>query len=229
MAGYRIPGHHDQISRPINVDSGTLSRTKMPKPGVIGSAKPEGAEFPSPSIGGRSGAMTIVCLQRVVEIMKEQTRRYIRTAYRDGHYQTSNRRLQFLSEDRIDAFGHCYMGCKGSRTCGDFSTFILGEGRENAREFTRIFAIGHNSYHEDLFNQRLGRELNRRSPSAHCFDLCYRAVVDGRVRLHGHSNTSDINSIHLWNLSVITIEEHEYVRGWQTVPRIYAHTGNLVY
>lgn len=220
MVGQCIPSLFVSTNKPSNIDDGTLSRASLPAPGISDSI--ENASV-IPGLG------YITCLNRVADIMVHQTRRYLRTAADDGNYETSNRGLQFITEDRADAFGHCYMGCKGTRTCGESATLILGEGREHFVELLRFTGRQHNSYSEDLFNQRLGRELALRNPSAHCFDLCYRATVNGLVKLHGHSSSTDINDVTVYVCSDITIEGHEYLHGWRQVSSIHSHTGNLAY
>jgi len=220
MVGKRTPNPSISTRKSRQIDDGTLARTRMSRPGICDSSEDDSASL-------RLGAIS--CLNRVADTMIEQTWRYLRKATDDGNFETSNRGLQFITEDRADAFGHCYMGCKGTRTCGETATLILGEGREHFVEILRFAGRQHNSYAEDLFNQRLGRELALRNPSAYCFDICYRATTMGLVQLHGHSSSTDINEVTVYVCSDITIEGNEYLRGWRHVPRVHCHTGNLAY
>ena len=73
-----------------------------------------------------------------------------------------------------DAFGHCWIGCEGSRACGNTPTNIAGTGREYYREFQRLTGSRpHDSFTQDLANQRLGRDLSYTAGT--CYALCDNA------------------------------------------------------
>ena len=218
MAGQRLPGpvgHRD-----TRIDSGTLPRTAMSKPGSVGLGALIGP------IGSEEIVVIseIVCLMGVVDEMERQTRRYLRAACSDGHYITSPVGLRYIPEDHADAFGHCYMGCQGTKTCGEGPTEFFGTSYETFREAMRYVTLGiwgHNSYEEDMFNQAYGRSMARNNPGRDSYDLCYQAVVSGALRFHGHNTSPEPNRIRLYNCSDITVDGHEYLEGWRLIPREY--------
>lgn len=81
-----------------------------------------------------------------------------------------------------DAFGHCWIGCEGSRRCGETPTALAGTVREFYREAQRILRIRpHDSFQQDLANQRLGRTLSFTRGT--CYMLCDNAHRTGTLNL----------------------------------------------
>ena len=77
----------------------------------------------------------------------------------------------YLHSREWDAFGHCWIGCEGSRQCGRGPTEVAGSTREVYREIED--ALGgdpHDSFRQDMNNQALGRELA--ATAGTCFSLC---------------------------------------------------------
>ena len=72
-----------------------------------------------------------------------------------------------------DAFGHCWIGCAGTKKCGATATAIAGKSREFYREF--IGGGPHNSYQQDTKNQTLGRGFGDRELD--CLVACRDASV----------------------------------------------------
>ena len=173
---------------------------------------------------GRHRHGVVFCLNGVYAEMVKQTLRYLREASENGDYQTSHVGVRYITEDRMDAFGHCYMGCAGAQQCGAEATQILGEGYEVYREMTAGLILGptgHNSFHEDFYNQWFGRELARVNPAGNAYQLCYRAVVSGALRLHGRNTSEDPRLIRVHNCADITLDGHEYLAGRRLMPVEY--------
>lgn len=217
--GSAMPG--GQRPAPVNspvfspIDDGTLPRANMTGPRTIG-------ESGHPALADGAFADAVDCLNAVVADMYEQTRRYLREASANGHCQVSHAGVRYISEDRADAFGHCYMGCRGSQRCGAAATQILGEGREVYREELALVGFEeHNSFHEDFFNQMFGRELARQNPGGNAYRLSYLAVTNGALRLHGHNTSEDPRRIRVYNCADITLDGHEYRAGWRLMPVPY--------
>jgi hypothetical protein len=83
-----------------------------------------------------------------------------------------------------DAFGHCWIGCEGTRSCGRSVTAATGTVREFYREAQRIIGTRpHDSFAQDRANQGLGRRLAF-TPGT-CYSLC-----DGAHR----SSTLDLSA-----------------------------------
>jgi hypothetical protein len=81
-----------------------------------------------------------------------------------------------------DAFGHCWIGCEGSRRCGEVATHLSGTVREYYREGQRILRIRpHDSFKQDLANQKLGRTLAYTAGT--CYKLCDNAHTTGTLGL----------------------------------------------
>jgi hypothetical protein len=142
-------------------------------------------------------------------------------ACREGNYLTSLAGVRYIPEDRADAFGHCWIGCQGAKNCGQDTTRTYGEVYEMLREAMSLITLGfwgHNSYEEDTFNQRHGRELARNNPDGDCSRLCYQAVVSGALRFHGHHTGENPVRPRVYNCSDITIDGQEYRQGWRTIP-----------
>jgi hypothetical protein len=161
------------------------------------------------------------CLESLFDEMSSQTQWYLTTACRDGNYLTSRSGVRYIPEDRADAFGHCWIGCQGAKTCGEGVTRILGGAHEVFREAMSYLSLGfwgHNSYDEDTFNQRYGRELARNNPEGDCSRLCYQALLSGALRFHGHHTGDDPARPRVYLCSAITIRGHEYHQGWRTIP-----------
>lgn len=174
-----------------------------------------------PSLTGPVIASQIACLRGLFDEMGRQTWWYLRTACRDGNYLTSRAGVRYIPEDRADAFGHCWIGCQGAMTCGQDATRAFGEAYEAFREAMRILTLGfwgHNSYEEDRFNQRHGRELARNNPDGDCSSLCYQAIVSDALRFHGHSTSDDSSRPKVYNCSDITLNGQLYARGWKNIP-----------
>lgn len=163
----------------------------------------------------------IACLRGLFDEMSRQTWWYLETACSDGNYLTSRAGVEYIPEDRADAFGHCWIGCQGAKTCGQETTRSHGGAYEIFREAMSYLTLGlwgHNSYQADTFNQRFGRELARAKPFGDCSSLCYQAVVNGSLRFHGHNTSRDPTRPRVYNCSGITIDGHEYRQGWRTIP-----------
>jgi hypothetical protein len=77
-----------------------------------------------------------------------------------------------------DAFGHCWIGCEGTRQCGGPQTWVYGLGHEVSREWeSRTGGAPHDSLSQDISNQIIGRAASVEKDT--CFSIC-----DG---LHKHS------------------------------------------
>jgi|GEM_PF-6302161 len=163
----------------------------------------------------------LACLNSLIDEMSRQTRWYLRTACSDGNYLTSLSGLRYIPEDRADAFGHCWIACQGAKTCGEEATRAFGESREIFREVMKYLTFGvwgHNSYEEDTFNQRHGRELARNNPDGDCSSLCYQAILSDALRFHGHHTGNDPARPRVYNCSDIIINGNEYRQGWRNIP-----------
>jgi len=81
-----------------------------------------------------------------------------------------------------DAFGHCWIGCEGSRKCGTGATRVAGTIREFYREAQRILKTRpHDSYTQDVANQAVGRALAYTAGT--CYSLCDTAHSGGTLDL----------------------------------------------
>jgi hypothetical protein len=81
-----------------------------------------------------------------------------------------------------DAFGHCWIGCEGSRRCGRGPTAVAGTVREFYREAQRKLGTRpHDSFSQDMANQSNGRELSF-TPGT-CYALCDNAHRTGGLDL----------------------------------------------
>ncbi len=163
---------------------------------------------------------SIACLSNLFDEMSTRTWDYLHAAARDGNYLTARSGLKYIPEDRTDAFGHCWIGCRGAQECGEEATAFYGEAYENTREVLRYITLGgydHNSYEEDVFNQRMGRQLAHDNPDGDAFDLSYQALVAGRLHYHGH-NTGGERGTRIYVCEDIRLEGHLYEVGWRIVP-----------
>jgi hypothetical protein len=91
----------------------------------------------------------------------------------------------FLASPNWDAFGHCWIGCEGTRKCGESPTAILGTGREVSREMG--FGGPHDSFRQDVRNQAAGRRLAHSSGT--CYTLCDGAARSGGLDLSAPRRT----------------------------------------
>jgi len=81
-----------------------------------------------------------------------------------------------------DAFGHCWIGCEGSRKCGFAATATSGTVREFYREGQRILKTHpHDSFTQDVANQKTGRGLSFTDGT--CYSLCDKAHGGGKLDL----------------------------------------------
>jgi hypothetical protein len=81
-----------------------------------------------------------------------------------------------------DAFGHCWIGCEGSRKCGTAITAMSGTVREFYREAQRILKTRpHDSFKQDTANQAVGRNLAYTAGT--CYSLCDKAWLTGGLDL----------------------------------------------
>jgi hypothetical protein len=159
------------------------------------------------------------CLYSLFDELNRQTNWFLPTACSNGDYTTTLSGVRYISESDADAFGHCWIGCQGTRTCGEGSTGRFGRSYEEFREAMRYLTLGlwdHNSYEEDTFNQAHGRELARNNPDRDCSNLCYGAVVNDTLRFHGHQ-TGPSERPRVYNCSDITIDGNEYHQGWRYI------------
>lgn len=74
-----------------------------------------------------------------------------------------------------DAFGHCWIACASTQRCGAFTANLAGSAREWYRE--NIDSEPHDSYRQDLNNQRLGRGFG--SSGEDCSIACQNAALPG--------------------------------------------------
>jgi len=117
--------------------------------------------------------INVPCLQDLERPMKELTfDRWI--AHACGRSATG-----YLHSREWDAFGHCWIGCEGTRRCGETPTALLGAGREISRELG--FGGPHDSFRQDIFNQATGRRLAYAAGT--CYGLCDSAHNSGRLDL----------------------------------------------
>jgi hypothetical protein len=94
-----------------------------------------------------------------------------------------------------DAFGHCWIGCEGSRRCGSIPTALTGTVREFSRELQRVLKIRpHDSFRQDRANQALGRSLA--DTRGTCWNLCDAAHRGGTLDVSAPEGTCiDCNHI----------------------------------
>ena len=78
-----------------------------------------------------------------------------------------------------DSFGHCWIGCAGTKKCGRTATLIMGQGRELLRELG--WKGGHDSYRQDTNNEAHGRDFGGRGDD--CSVACDNAVRSGALDL----------------------------------------------
>jgi hypothetical protein len=91
-------------------------------------------------------------------------------------------RSGFLHSREWDAFGHCWIGCEGTRQCGGPQTWVYGFGRELSREWERLTGgAPHDSFRQDSTNQLLGRALSVQAGT--CFSICDNAHRQGLLDL----------------------------------------------
>ncbi|MDG3548144.1 hypothetical protein [Methanobacterium formicicum] len=91
-------------------------------------------------------------------------------------------RTGFLHSREWDAFGHCWIGCEGTRQCGGPQTWTYGLGYEISRELDRISGKkSHDSFTQDISNQIIGRALSIKEGT--CFALCDNAHQHGILNL----------------------------------------------
>ncbi|SIN73009.1 hypothetical protein [Chitinophaga niabensis] len=177
--------------------------------------------YPHPFEGLFEGAgEDIACLRGLFAEMSTRTWDYLHAAARDGNYLTTLSGLKYIPEDRSDAFGHCWIGCRGTQECGEEATAFYGEAYENAREVMRYVTLGihdHNSYAEDVYNQRMGRQLAHDNPSGDAFALTYQALVAGQLHFHGH-NTGNERGPRVYVCEDIRLGGQLYEVGWRIVP-----------
>jgi len=121
------------------------------------------------------------CLASLFGKMRHETSRSLDAACRRGRL-TSVREEGRVYEDESDAFGHCWIGCQGSRNCGAGPTALFGTAHELYREY--LDPAPHNSMREDMANQAYGRTAASRKPQVGCFEICLTAEETGRLELH---------------------------------------------
>jgi hypothetical protein len=78
-----------------------------------------------------------------------------------------------------DAFGHCWIGCAGTKKCGATATAVAGKSREFYREY--IGGGPHDSYEQDTNNQTSGRAFGKQDLD--CFIACDGAIRGGTLDL----------------------------------------------
>jgi hypothetical protein len=142
------------------------------------------------------GYLEYRCLRPLIPEMSRETLTFIRNYCRTLPRQTTESRLVYSPRTRAprtelttstltavpnnhyDAFGHCWIGCAGSRRCGREAAARLGTAREIWRELDQD---PHDSFSQDLRNQAYGRQVSDERGS--CLTLCEQAVMDGRLDL----------------------------------------------
>ncbi|NKJ22306.1 DUF4157 domain-containing protein [Dyella sp. SG609] len=80
-----------------------------------------------------------------------------------------------ISSNVWDAFGHCWIACASTKRCGAFTARLAGSSREFYREY--IDSSPHDSYAQDINNQRLGRGFG--SNGDDCDTACRNAALPG--------------------------------------------------
>ncbi len=86
----------------------------------------------------------------------------------------------------FDAWGHCYLGAASANSVGEPATWVLGGGYEllhEAASWVSLNMIAHDSFPQDTYNQAVGRAIGVRHPNGNYGDLCYDAMVEGRLDL----------------------------------------------
>jgi hypothetical protein len=227
MAGERTPGPLSSGDRPADAEQGTLSRTAPSSTGPAGLSA-----HTIPPIGFNLHLLStqIRCLSGLFDEMGRQTALYLEQACDNGHCQACLSGVRYIPEDHSDAFGHCWIGCQGAKTCGQDATRSHGEAYECFREAMSYLSLGiwgHNSFEEDRFNQAFGRGLARMNPTHDCASLCYQAILSRALRFHGHSTSGDSERVRIYNCSDITLDRQEYERGWVHMPHQHLRTARL--
>lgn len=86
----------------------------------------------------------------------------------------------------FDAWGHCFMGAAAADDLGDPSAWFFGGAHEFLKEglsWVSLNTLAHDSLPQDLFNQAVGRSIGVRNSGGNFGDLCYDAMVEGRLDL----------------------------------------------
>jgi len=128
--------------------------------------------------GGAYLLWALHCLSPLQKPMEDETfQRFLPAYHRDMGKPIHNRVW--------DAFGHCWIGCAGTKKCGRTATAIAGKSREFYREY--IGGGPHDSYDQDTNNQTIGRGFG--SQGMDCFVACDAAVRKGGLDLSAPEGT----------------------------------------
>lgn len=86
----------------------------------------------------------------------------------------------------FDAWGHAFLGAAATRDTGEPSAWLLGGGNEVLHEglsWVTLGVLGHDSFQQDTYNQAVGRSIGTTHPTGDLGQLCFAAMVDGRLDL----------------------------------------------
>jgi hypothetical protein len=143
--------------------------------------------------------------------MSQQTYLYLERGCNDHNSRISQTGIEFISEDHADAFGHCWIGCEGTKRCGFVTTAIMGGLHEMFRDVQDIVGYAeHNSYDEDLFNQAFGEIIANDNPDVNCFNSCYQATAENILHFHGYNSARTPGNSRVYNCSDITVDGNFY-------------------
>ncbi|GHJ49313.1 hypothetical protein Cs7R123_66550 [Catellatospora sp. TT07R-123] len=117
------------------------------------------------------------CLDPLLDPMKTEAVRFRAKHHRDTGRPVASRKW--------DAFGHCWIGCAGTKKCGATATAVVGQSRELLREMG--FGGPHDSYRQDTNNQATGRGYG--DAGADCFAACDTGVRSSALDLSAPEST----------------------------------------
>jgi hypothetical protein len=160
------------------------------------------------SAGGRRGEVLGVALQRspvdgAVDIVVGTVCTAAAMNYADQFTDDVLRRVEYdevterwnINEGRdrgewaqamYDAWGHCYIAACMTRQVPEVVTWSLGTFYEVLHELLSQLSLGlieHNSLSQDLYNQAVGREIGLHHPSGDLYEICFEAMMHGRLDL----------------------------------------------
>jgi hypothetical protein len=160
------------------------------------------------SAGGRRGEVPGVALQRspvdgAVDIAVGTVCTAAAMNYADQFADDVLRRVEYdetterwnINEGRdrgewaqamYDAWGHCYIAACMTRQVPEVVTWSLGTFYEVLHELLSQLSLGlieHNSLSQDLYNQAVGREIGLHHPSGDLYEICFEAMLRGRLDL----------------------------------------------
>jgi hypothetical protein len=123
--------------------------------------------------------------------IQEDSERFFCDVYALEYSEENQRLNDFKSRDAwefrlFDAWGQCYLAADTARGHGDAASWVLWGGYEIAHEaasWVSLNLIAHDSLTQDTYNQAVGRSIATRHRTGDLHQLCFDAVVGGRLDL----------------------------------------------